>query len=71
MSGHRPPDGDAAGYRAVFAVQEFRAVFAAHVLSVLGGVFAEVFVRLRAAGEGERGQDEQRRASHRSSLEQG
>lgn len=42
MSGHRPPDGDAAGYRAVFAVQEFRAVFAAHVLSVLGGVFAEV-----------------------------
>ncbi len=30
------------GYRAVFAVREFRAIFAAHVLSVLGGVFAEV-----------------------------
>jgi MFS family permease len=43
-------DGDAnayeerigAGYGAVFAVQEFRAIFAAHVLSVLGSVFAEV-----------------------------
>ncbi|MDR8407380.1 MFS transporter [Nonomuraea sp. 3-1Str] len=30
------------GYRAVFAVREYRAIFAAHLLSVLGGVFAEV-----------------------------
>lgn len=31
-----------AGYRDVFAVPEFRAVFAAHVLSVLGQVLAEI-----------------------------
>lgn len=31
-----------AGYRDVFAVREFRAVFAAHVLSVLGEVLAEI-----------------------------
>jgi MFS family permease len=31
-----------AGYGAVFAVKEFRAIFAAHVLSVLGSVFADV-----------------------------
>jgi MFS family permease len=31
-----------ARYRALFAVREYRAIFAAHVLSVLGGVFAEV-----------------------------
>ena len=37
-----PRGASAAGYRAVFAVREFRAIFAAHVLSVLGGVFAEV-----------------------------
>lgn len=30
------------GYGAVFAVREFRPVFAAHVLSMLGGVVAEV-----------------------------
>ncbi|NUR93093.1 MAG: MFS transporter [Nonomuraea sp.] len=32
----------AAGYGAVFAVTQFRAIFTAHVLSVLGSVFAEV-----------------------------
>ncbi|MGW7355952.1 MFS transporter [Streptomyces sp. NPDC054802] len=32
----------AAGYRAVFAVGEFRAVFAAHVLSLLGVVVSEI-----------------------------
>ncbi|MEW9534182.1 MFS transporter [Microbispora sp. NPDC049125] len=37
-----PRDTPVTRYRAVFAVREFRAVFAAHVLSVLGGVFAEV-----------------------------
>ncbi|MGI5323784.1 MFS transporter [Actinomadura nitritigenes] len=39
-----PPGGEdaRAGYGAVFAVKEFRAVFAAHLLSVLGGVLAEV-----------------------------
>ncbi len=31
-----------AGYGAVFAVNEFRAIFTAHVLSVLGSVFADV-----------------------------
>lgn len=31
-----------AGYRAVFAVREFRAVFAAHTLSVLGSVLSEI-----------------------------
>ncbi|MEU7885380.1 MFS transporter [Microbispora bryophytorum] len=30
-----------AGYGAVFVVREFRAIFAAHVLSMLGGVFAD------------------------------
>lgn len=30
-----------AGYGAVFMVREFRAIFAAHVLSMLGGVFAD------------------------------
>jgi MFS family permease len=30
------------GYAAVFTVREFRAIFAAHVLSVLGSVFADV-----------------------------
>ena len=30
------------GYRAVFAVREFRAVFAAHVLSLQGTVVAEI-----------------------------
>ncbi len=32
----------AVGYGAVFAVREFRAMFAAHVLSILGTVFATV-----------------------------
>ena len=36
-----PPPG-AAGYRAVFAVREFRAVFAAHLLSLLGVVVSEL-----------------------------
>jgi MFS family permease len=31
-----------AGYGAVFAVHEFRAIFAAHILSILGSVFAEI-----------------------------
>ncbi|NEE49552.1 MFS transporter, partial [Streptomyces sp. SID8455] len=31
-----------AGYRAVFAVTEFRAVFAAHLLSLLGVVVSEL-----------------------------
>ncbi|MFG1912502.1 MFS transporter [Kribbella sp. NPDC048928] len=35
----RPPRS---GYREVLAVREFRAIFVAHVLSVLGGVLAEV-----------------------------
>jgi hypothetical protein len=46
-----PPPEEAAtpvaGYRSVFAVREFRAIFAAHVLSVLGGVFAEVALAVR------------------------
>ncbi|MFI0939762.1 MFS transporter [Streptomyces sp. NPDC021020] len=33
---------DAVGYGAVFQVREFRPIFAAHVLSMLGGVLAEV-----------------------------
>jgi MFS family permease len=39
-----PRSGESArtGYGAVFSVQEFRAIFAAHVLSMLGSVFAEV-----------------------------
>ncbi|WP_112239232.1 MFS transporter [Kribbella monticola] len=40
--GRRTRDAAGNGYRAVFAVREYRAIFAAHVLSVLGGVFAEV-----------------------------
>ncbi|MBD0736551.1 MFS transporter [Streptomyces sp. CBMA29] len=35
-------DSTPTGYGAVFAVREFRPIFAAHVLSVLGSVFAEV-----------------------------
>jgi MFS family permease len=35
-------DSAGAGYGAVFAVREFRPIFAAHVLSLLGAVFAEV-----------------------------
>lgn len=31
-----------AGYGAVFVVKEFRAIFTAHVLSMLGGIFADV-----------------------------
>ncbi|WP_411080859.1 MFS transporter [Streptomyces sp. cmx-18-6] len=34
--------GPSAGYRAVFAVSEFRAVFAAHLLSLLGVVVSEL-----------------------------
>ncbi len=34
--------GSRAGYRAVFAVREFRAVFAAHLMSVLGRVVCEI-----------------------------
>ncbi|MFF7727375.1 MFS transporter [Streptomyces sp. NPDC008001] len=34
--------GASAGYRAVFAVREFRAVFAAHLLSLLGLVVGEI-----------------------------
>ncbi|CAM5583835.1 MFS transporter [Streptomyces avidinii] len=36
------PARDSAGYRAVFRVREFRPVFAAHLLSVLGVVVAEI-----------------------------
>jgi MFS family permease len=35
-------DGRSAGYRAVFAVREFRAVFAAHLMSMLGTVVCEI-----------------------------
>lgn len=35
-------NGTAIGYGAVFSVREFRPIFAAHVLSLLGGVLAEV-----------------------------
>ncbi|MFE3515558.1 MFS transporter [Streptomyces sp. NPDC059166] len=35
-------DGEPGGYRAVFAVREFRAVFAAHLLSLLGVVVSEL-----------------------------
>jgi MFS family permease len=38
----RNADSARAGYGAVFAVKEFRAIFSAHVLSVLGSVFADV-----------------------------
>jgi predicted MFS family arabinose efflux permease len=41
-SRRRPQAAAVTGYRAVFAVREYRAIFAAHVLSVVGGVFAEV-----------------------------
>ncbi|MFI7031951.1 MFS transporter [Microbispora rosea] len=37
----RSPARVTAGYGSVFAVKEFRAIFAAHVLSMLGGVFAD------------------------------
>lgn len=37
-----PAGGRSAGYRAVFAVREFRAVFAAHLLSMLGTVVCEI-----------------------------
>ncbi|MFD5429027.1 MFS transporter [Streptomyces sp. NPDC127084] len=36
------PTGPATGYRGVFAVAEFRAVFAAHALSLLGVVVSEI-----------------------------
>lgn len=36
------PRPRAGGYRAVFAVREFRAVFAAHLLSLLGVVVSEL-----------------------------
>ena len=36
--------GTSTGYGAVFAVREFRPIFAAHVLSILGSVLAEVAV---------------------------
>lgn len=35
-------DGERAGYRGVFAVREFRAVFAAHLMSTLGTVVCEI-----------------------------
>ncbi|MCJ1680829.1 MFS transporter [Streptomyces sp. APSN-46.1] len=37
-----PPGAPAGGYRSVFRVREFRAVFAAHLMSVLGVVIAEI-----------------------------
>ncbi|WP_202546222.1 MFS transporter, partial [Streptomyces sp. SID2119] len=39
---HGPATAPPAGYRAVFAVTEFRAVFAAHLLSLLGVVVSEL-----------------------------
>ncbi|GAA4617576.1 MFS transporter [Actinoallomurus liliacearum] len=42
LTGPRSDESARTGYGAVFAVKEFRAVFVAHVLSVLGGVLAEV-----------------------------
>ncbi|MXG25232.1 MFS transporter [Streptomyces sp. YIM 132580] len=39
---HAPATAPPAGYRAVFAVTEFRAVFAAHLLSLLGVVVSEL-----------------------------
>ncbi|MGW1207495.1 MFS transporter [Streptomyces cyaneofuscatus] len=39
---HGPATAPPAGYRAVFAVTEFRAVFAAHLLSLLGIVVSEL-----------------------------
>ncbi|WP_443077235.1 MFS transporter [Streptomyces sp. NBC_01689] len=38
----RPVAAQSGGYRAVFAVREFRAVFAAHVLSLQGTVVAQI-----------------------------
>lgn len=38
----RTPAPEPVGYRAVFRVGEFRPVFAAHLLSVLGVVIAEI-----------------------------
>jgi MFS family permease len=38
----RSGENGRAGYGAVFVVREFRAIFTAHVLSMLGGVFADV-----------------------------
>ncbi|WP_051855929.1 MFS transporter [Streptomyces sp. NRRL B-1347] len=42
MSQEALPPADAGGYRRVFAVREFRAVFAAHALSLLGVVVSEI-----------------------------
>jgi MFS family permease len=42
LAGARGGESAKAGYGAVFAVKEFRAVFVAHILSVLGSVLAEV-----------------------------
>lgn len=42
LTGPRDDEGARGGYGPVFAVKEFRAVFAAHVLSVLGNVLAEI-----------------------------
>ncbi|MCI3933129.1 MFS transporter [Streptomyces sp. AN091965] len=42
MSQQAPAPADAGGYRRVFAVREFRAVFAAHALSLLGVVVSEI-----------------------------
>ncbi|MFJ9977058.1 MFS transporter [Streptomyces cyaneofuscatus] len=39
---HGPASAPPAGYRAVFRVREFRAVFAAHLLSLLGVVVSEL-----------------------------
>ncbi|WP_455360918.1 MFS transporter [Streptomyces sp. SYSU K21746] len=40
--GTGPAAGTGAGYRGVFGVREFRAVFAAHLMSILGVVVAEI-----------------------------
>ncbi|GAB3959760.1 MFS transporter [Actinoallomurus acanthiterrae] len=42
LTGSQGGENTRAGYGAVFAVKEFRAIFVAHVLSVLGSVLAEV-----------------------------
>lgn len=41
-AGPEPTEEPSRGYRAVFAVREFRAVFAAHLLSLLGVVVSEL-----------------------------
>ncbi|MCX4819450.1 MFS transporter [Streptomyces sp. NBC_01142] len=41
-AGRLAGEGGRAGYRGVFAVREFRAVFAAHLLSLLGVVVSEI-----------------------------